>query len=71
MQFFFTVIFDLVYLGIAMPTCTLLKGRICAQSTTASWLLEPFGEFSANFSLQLLLQTQLTKKQKNNQCGKL
>ena len=35
--------------------------HLCAGLTAASWIMEPFGEICANFSLQLSLQTQFAK----------
>ena len=47
----------------------------CAELVAAFWMLEPFVEIGANFSLQLPSQTQFTKiNNKNgiskNQCEK-
>ena len=49
--------------------------HLCAELTAASWMLEPFGDVGANFSLQLLSRTQFAKiKHKKviaeNQCEK-
>ena len=49
--------------------------HLCAELTAASWMLEPFGDVGANFSLQLLSRTQFAKiKNKKviteNQCEK-
>ena len=38
--------------------------HLCTELTVASWMLEPFGEVGANFSLQLSLQTQFAKIKK-------
>ena len=35
--------------------------HLCAGLTAASWVMEPFGEIGANFSLQLSSQTQFVK----------
>ena len=35
--------------------------HLCAGLTAASWIMEPFGEIGANFSLQLSLRTQFAK----------
>ena len=48
---------------------------LCAGLTAASWILDPFGEIGANFSLQLSSGTQFAKisNKKNiteNQCEK-
>ena len=49
--------------------------HLCAGLTTASWMLEPFGDVGSNFSLRLLSRTQFAKiKNKKviaeNQCEK-
>ena len=49
--------------------------HLCAELIAASMTLEPLGEVGANFSLQLLSRTQVTKinNKKNfaeNQCEK-
>ena len=36
--------------------------HLCAGLTAASWIMEPFGEIGANFSLQLLSRTQCLLK---------
>ena len=35
--------------------------HLCAVLTVASWIMEPFGEIRANFSLQLSSRTQFAK----------
>ena len=35
--------------------------HLCAGLTGASWIMEPFGEIDANFSLQLSSRTQSAK----------
>ena len=35
--------------------------HLCAGLTAASWIMEPFGEIGAYFSLQLSLRTQFAK----------
>ena len=35
--------------------------HLYAGLTAASWIIEPFGEIDANFSLKLSLQTQFAK----------
>ena len=35
--------------------------HLCAGLTAASWIMEPFGEIGANFSLQLSSRTQFAK----------
>ena len=71
------VTFRLTYLTYFI--CTLLKilkGYIYALSKFAAfWMLEPFGEVDANFSIQLSLLTQFTKIKNEkviaeNQCEK-
>ena len=49
--------------------------HICAGLTAASWVMEPFGEIGANFSLQLSSPTQFAnisnkKVIAENQCEK-
>ena len=49
--------------------------HLCAGLTAASWILDPFGEFGANFSLQLSSRTQFAKISNKkvtaeNQCEK-
>ena len=49
--------------------------HLCAGLTAASWIMEPFGEIGANFSLQLSSRTQFAKISKKkviaeNQCEK-
>ena len=35
--------------------------HLCAVLTAASWIMEPFGEFGAKFTLQLSSRTQFAK----------
>ena len=35
--------------------------HLCAGLTAASWIIKPFGEIGANFSLQLSSQTRFAK----------
>ena len=49
--------------------------HLCARLTAASWIMEPFGEIVANFSLQLSARTQFAKSSNKkviaeNQCKK-
>ena len=49
--------------------------HLCAGLTTASWIMEPFGEIGANVSLQLSSRTQFAKISNKkviakNQCKK-
>ena len=53
-----TDIFILVYLSFDSKS---QKVHLCARLTAASCIMEPFGEISANFSLQLSSRTQFAK----------
>ena len=49
--------------------------HLCAGLIAASWIMEPFGEIDANFSLQLSSRTQFAKISNKkvivkNQCEK-
>ena len=49
--------------------------HLCAGLTAASWILEPFGEIGANFSVQLSSRSQFAKIENKkviaeNQCEK-
>ena len=49
--------------------------NLCAGLTAASWIMEPFGEIGANFSLQFSSPTQIAKISNKkviaeNQCEK-
>ena len=49
--------------------------HLCAGLTSAFWIMEPFGEIGANFSLQLSSRTQFAKISNKkviaeNQCEK-
>ena len=49
--------------------------HLCTELTAAFWTLEPFGEYGANFSLQLSSRTRFDKINKKkviaeNQCEK-
>ena len=55
---FLTDIFDLVYLRFASNA---QRVHLCAELTTAIWMLEQVGEVDANFSLQLSLRTHFAK----------
>ena len=58
---FLTDIFDLVYLRFASNA---QRVHLCAELTTAIWMLEPVGEVGANFSLQLSSRTHYAKIKK-------
>ena len=55
---FLTDIFILVYLSFDLKS---QRVHLCAGLTAASWIMEPFGEICANFSLQLPSRTQFAK----------
>ena len=55
---FSTDIFDLVYLRFGKNAQNV---HLCAELTVASWMLRPFGQVGAIFSLQLSSRTQLCK----------
>ena len=49
--------------------------HLCAGLTAASWIMKPFGEIGANFSLQLSSRTHFAKIENKkviaeNQCEK-
>ena len=48
----------LVYLSFDLKS---LRGHLCVGLTAASWIMEPFGEIGANFSLQVSSRTQFVK----------
>ena len=64
--------FILVYLGFNEKS---QRVHLCAWLTVASWIMDPFGEIGANFSLQLSSRTQFAKFSNKkviaeNQCEK-
>ena len=72
LPFFLTEIFDLVYLHFALNA---QRVHLCSELTATPWMLEPFGEVGANFSLQLSSLTYFAKIRNKkviteNQCEK-